>query len=67
MTAEPRLRALGLHDEEVAAILTALGANVPNFTAEREERHASCVRPHGREPLRRPPAHFRMGLGALHG
>ncbi len=25
---EPRLRALGLHDEEVAAILTVLGANV---------------------------------------
>jgi tetratricopeptide (TPR) repeat protein len=32
MTVEPRLRALGLHDEEVAAILTALGGNVPNFT-----------------------------------
>jgi hypothetical protein len=32
MSVEPRLRALGLHDEEVAAILTALGANVPNFT-----------------------------------
>jgi eukaryotic-like serine/threonine-protein kinase len=32
MTVEPRLRALGLHDEEVAAILTALGANVPTFT-----------------------------------
>ncbi len=31
MTVEPRLRALGLHDEEVAAILTALGANVPTF------------------------------------
>jgi serine/threonine protein kinase/tetratricopeptide (TPR) repeat protein len=32
MTVEPRLRALGLHDEEVASILTALGGNVPNFT-----------------------------------
>jgi serine/threonine protein kinase/tetratricopeptide (TPR) repeat protein len=32
MTVEPRLRALGLHDEEVAAILTALGGNVPHFT-----------------------------------
>jgi serine/threonine protein kinase/tetratricopeptide (TPR) repeat protein len=32
MTVEPRLRALGLHDEEVAAILTALGGNVPTFT-----------------------------------
>ncbi len=32
MTVEPRLRALGLHDEEVAAILTSLGGNVPNFT-----------------------------------
>jgi eukaryotic-like serine/threonine-protein kinase len=32
MTVEPRLRALGLHDEEVAAILTALGANVPTFS-----------------------------------
>ena len=32
MTVEPRLRALGLHDEEVAAILTALGAHVPSFT-----------------------------------
>ncbi len=26
---QPRLRALGLHDEEVGAVLTALGANVP--------------------------------------
>jgi serine/threonine protein kinase/tetratricopeptide (TPR) repeat protein len=32
MSVEPRLRALGLHDEEVAAILTCLGGNVPNFT-----------------------------------
>jgi serine/threonine protein kinase/tetratricopeptide (TPR) repeat protein len=29
MAVQPRLRALGLHDEEVGAILTALGANVP--------------------------------------
>ena len=28
MSVQPRLRALGLHDEEVAAILTVLGANV---------------------------------------
>jgi serine/threonine protein kinase/tetratricopeptide (TPR) repeat protein len=29
---QPRLRALGLHDEEVGAVLTALGANVPTYT-----------------------------------
>ena len=29
MEVQPRLRALGLHDDEVGAILTALGANVP--------------------------------------
>jgi serine/threonine protein kinase/tetratricopeptide (TPR) repeat protein len=32
MTVEPRLRALGLHDEEVAAVLVALGGSVPSFT-----------------------------------
>jgi serine/threonine protein kinase/predicted ATPase len=29
---QPRLRALGLHDEEVGAVLTALGANVPSYS-----------------------------------
>jgi len=29
---QPRLRALGLHDEEVGAVLTALGANVPTYS-----------------------------------
>ncbi len=29
---QPRLRALGLHDEEVGAVLTSLGANVPTYS-----------------------------------
>ncbi|HEY1959523.1 MAG TPA: protein kinase [Polyangiaceae bacterium] len=29
---QPRLRALGLHDEEVGAVLTALGASVPTYS-----------------------------------
>ena len=29
MAVQPRLRALGLHEDEVAGVLTALGANVP--------------------------------------
>jgi len=33
MAVQPRLRALGLHDEEVGAVLTALGANVPTGSA----------------------------------
>ena len=32
MAVQPRLRALGLHDEEVGAVLTALGANVPTYS-----------------------------------
>ncbi len=32
MAVQPRLRALGLHDEEVGAVLTALGATVPTFS-----------------------------------
>ena len=42
LAVEPRLRALGLHDEEVAAILNALGATVPaaNRTARIALKHA---------------------------
>jgi serine/threonine protein kinase/tetratricopeptide (TPR) repeat protein len=32
LAVQPRLRALGLHDEEVGAVLTALGANVPSYS-----------------------------------
>jgi serine/threonine protein kinase/tetratricopeptide (TPR) repeat protein len=32
MAVQPRLRALGLHDEEVGAVLTALGATVTTFS-----------------------------------
>ena len=33
MTVLPRLRALGLHDDEVNAVLTSLGANVPTSSS----------------------------------
>ncbi len=33
LAVQPRLRALGLHDEEVGAIMTALGANVPTYSS----------------------------------
>jgi serine/threonine protein kinase/tetratricopeptide (TPR) repeat protein len=42
LAVQPRLRALGLHDEDVAAILNALGATVPasNSNAKTALKHA---------------------------
>jgi serine/threonine protein kinase/tetratricopeptide (TPR) repeat protein len=42
LAVQPRLRALGLHDEDVAAILNALGASVPasNSNAKTALKHA---------------------------
>lgn len=44
LAVEPRLRALGLHDKEVAAVLTALGATVPasNENTKAALRRAFC-------------------------
>ena len=48
LAVQPRLRALGLQDDEVSAVLTALGANVPSLAGNAKALAAPGLHAHGR-------------------
>ena len=66
LAVQPRLRALGLHDEEVSAVLTALGATV-RLRGQREGALRHAFARMVAEPVRGPAAHVRVGRRARDG